>query len=302
MKNIFTFIYIVSLVFVSSCSDISPEFQQISSQVLGQAGVNTTHLDKAYNLNKNLSKVKTSLTDEEEYYLGRGVSAMVFSKYKAFSNASLNQYVNKVGLLVAGVSEKPETFSGYHFQVLDSEEVNAFAAPGGFIFVTNGLLKLVPDEDALAGVLAHEVAHVVQGHGVKAIAQANLTQAFLVLGKEVASSYTPGDLRVLTETFGGSITDVFETILGKGYSRSQEYDSDELAVELVKLVGYNPNGLANTLDALSKKKGDGGWFSTHPEPADRLDELGSDSKPDSQMISGQEERVKRFNQAVKVLG
>lgn len=292
----------VFLSFFTACSELSPEFQNLSSQVLGQAGLSSSQINTALSINKNLATVKTSLTEEEEYYLGRGVAAMVFSKYRPLNNSALNSYVNKVGRVVASVSERPEAFNGYHFLVLDSNEVNAFAAPGGFVFITKGLLKVTPDEDALAAVLAHEVSHIVLEHGMKTITQANLTQAFLVIGKEAADTYTPGDLRILTSTFGDSVSNVFETVLGKGYSRSQEYDADEMAVKLAKSAGYNPNGLANTLQGLEKQKGSGGWFSTHPDASDRLEEIEDDSSPSTEVTPSEVVRQKRFNQAVKGIG
>lgn len=301
------FVYFLSLsaaALTIGCAQLSPEMQQLSSQVLGSAGipgVNSTQINTAFAVQRNLSGALSGLTEEEEYYLGRGVSAMVFSKYQPLRNNAINNYLNKVGRVVAGVSERPETFSGYRFAALDSNEVNAFAAPGGFIFVTRGLLKAVPDEDALAAVLAHEVAHVVQAHGVKAIAQANLTEAFVLIGKQAASTYSPADLQLLTDAFGDSISDVFETMLSDGYSRSQEYDSDAYAVKLATMAGYNPNGLANTLKRLEAMQGDGGWFSTHPDPDDRLEEIEDVSKPDSTQSKEQSLRAQRFNQAMKSL-
>ena len=287
--------------FTIACSDLSPEFQNLGSQVLGKAGMTSSQINTALSVNKNLATVRTSLTEEEEYYLGRGVAAMVFAKYRPLNNSSVNNYVNKVGRVVASVSERPEAFNGYHFMVLDSNEVNAFAAPGGFVFITKGLLKLTPNEDALAGVLAHEVGHIVLEHGIKTITQANLTQAFMVIGKEAADTYTPGDLKLLTSTFGDSVSNVFETVLGKGYSRSQEYDADALAVKLAVDAGYNSSGLANTLQALEKQKGNGGWFSTHPDASDRLEEIEDDSKPGTEVSPSEAVRQKRFNQAVSSL-
>ncbi len=291
-------LFISSILTFSGCSELSPELRSLSSQVLGQAGISSSQINTALSVNDNLGTVRTSFTEEEEYYLGRGVAAMVFSKYRPLNNSSLNAYVNKVGLIVAGVSERPEAFNGYHFMVLDTNEVNAFAAPGGFVFITKGLLKATPDEDALGAVLAHEVGHVVLEHGINAITQANLAQAFMIIGKEAANTYTPGDLRILTKTFGDSVSGVFETVLTKGYSRSQEYDADEMAVELAVKAGYNSNGLANVLHKLESQKGSDGWYSTHPSPSDRLDEVEGDSDPSSYLVAGQDVRADRFNKAI----
>jgi predicted Zn-dependent protease len=280
---------------------MSPELQQLSSQVLGEVGISSAYTDTALTFGKNLSEVRTELTPEEEYYLGRGVAAMVFSKYRPLNNRDINLYIMRVGRVVAQHSQRPETFNGYRFMVLDTEEVNAFAAPGGFVFVTKGLLKFVPDEDALAAVLAHEIAHVAADHGVEAIAQAKLTSAFVTVGKQVASSYTPADLRILTEAFGDGVSEIFETVLVSGYSRGQEYDSDEAAVQLASKAGYNPNGLAVVLTALADNDGEGGWYSTHPDAEQRLRNVRKISKPEGEETPGQSIRKKRYTQALRSL-
>ena len=118
---------------------------------------------------------------------------MILARYKVYEDAPLTGYVNRVGGLVAAVSERPETYGGYHFWVLDSDGINAFAAPGGFVFVTRGLLAQAPDEEAVAAVLAHEVGHVCLKHGLKAIKQSRLTSAFGILAAEGAKQYGSED-------------------------------------------------------------------------------------------------------------
>lgn len=277
-------------------------FNQIGSSLLSSTGfVSGSQADSLFAAGDKLARASQSLSDEEQYYLGRGVSAMVLSKYRPYKNSAVNLYVNKVGLALVALSEAPETYNGYRFMVLDSDEVNAISAPGGFVFVTRGLLRLVPDEDALAAVLAHEIGHVTLGHGTKAISQANLTEALLLIGKEAASSYSGAEVGQLVSVFGDSINDVFNTLVTKGYSRSQEYDADEVAVGVLNRAGYNANGLLAMLTALDtvKEGKSGGWYSTHPEPEDRIDEIESEVDTKAATTPEQAKRAQRFKQIVR---
>ncbi|HHF43560.1 MAG TPA: peptidase M48, partial [Candidatus Aminicenantes bacterium] len=99
---------------------------------------------------KALRSSFADITEEEEYYIGRSVAATILATYPALNNSRLTRYVNRVGQAVGVYSDRPEIFAGYHFLVLDSNEINAMAAPGGFIFITKGLLRLCRNEDMLA--------------------------------------------------------------------------------------------------------------------------------------------------------
>ncbi len=114
-------------------------------------------------------EAKQSFTYEQEHYLGRAIAAAILDKYGLYKDPSANRYVTLVGQTVAAHSDLPQTFGGYRFLILDSDEVNALAAPGGIIFITRGMLRACENEDQLAAVLAHEVAHVQARHGVELI-------------------------------------------------------------------------------------------------------------------------------------
>lgn len=141
------------------------------------------------------------ITPEQEYYIGRTVAAVILSTYKPYRDQSANHYVNLVGALAALASDRPETYGGYHFLILDSDEINAFAAPGGLIFVTRGMLRCCPSEDAVAAVLAHEVGHVQYQHGLQAISKARITSALTILAAESAKTLGGQELAQLTEVF-----------------------------------------------------------------------------------------------------
>lgn len=236
--------------------------------------------DAIFSAGEKLGKAASPLSGRQEHFLGRAVAANILSQYPLYRNRAITAYVNKVGRTVAAFSSKPETYGGYHFAVLDTEELNAVSAPDGYVFVSRGLLRILPNEDALAAVLAHEVGHVALGHGVHAVSQGNLTEAVTILGKEAASSYGGSTVQQLTGAFGGSVTDVVNTVLKEGYSRSQEYDADEYAAQLLLKSGYDPHGLLQVLEQLEKSKAGkaGGWLSTHPKPEDRIDHVKSSIK------------------------
>ena len=213
------------------------------------------------------------ITDEEEYYIGRAVSALILSRYKTVDDAAFTHYLNLVGMAVVYNSDRPETFGGYHFTVLDSDEVNAMAAPGGFVFVTKGLLRRCADEETLAAILAHEVGHVAARHGLQSIKKSRLVDAFGVIGSTAASQLNSEELTKLTGLFEGALGDVLETLVGRGYDRKYEFEADELSVKFLAQTGYNPAGLAAFLTNMEQDKPSGpvaGWFKTHPSPADRL--------------------------------
>ena len=299
-KNILSSVLVVAVLGSVGCS--SPEFRQIGSSLLSQTGlVSESQANSMFDASDKLSKALGPLTDEQEYYIGRAVSAMVLTQYHLDKNPAKTHYLNLVAATVAGVSDRPETFGGYHVAILDTDEVNALSAPGGFIFVTRGFLSKIPNEEALASVLAHEVAHIVKGHGVSAISKANLTDALTTLGKEAASSYGNGNVKELTNAFGGSVTDVFNTLVKDGYSKSQEYEADQYAGVLLARVGYSTNGLKdmlNSLVTLEKENGRGGWFDTHPAPEKRLRELSGLPAPTAAALAGVEIRTTRFKKSI----
>ncbi|MBX7143143.1 MAG: M48 family metalloprotease [Oligoflexia bacterium] len=293
---------IICVILLSSCSG-NTSFSNLGSSLLSSTGlVSSSQADAIMKASSELAEAATPLTDEQEYYLGRGVSATILSKYKLAKNESATQYLNRVGAVVAAVSDKPETFGGYHFAILNSDEVNAVSAPGGFVFVSRGLLKQVHDEDMLAAVLAHEVAHIVKAHGVNAISEGHMSKALVLLGKEAVTSAAGQDVQMLTSAFSDSITDVANSLLTKGYSRRQEYEADEYAAELLKRAGYNPHALVKLLEGLKGLEGSssGGWMSTHPDAEDRIDEVESVAKDDENSKKNLPVRAQRFKSNMNV--
>jgi predicted Zn-dependent protease len=260
-------------------------FNDLGASVLSSTGlVGDSQARGLLSAGEKLVKSQEELTPEQEYYLGRAVSAQVLAQYPPKLTPGVTRYLNQIGQAVASVSDMPETFNGYRFALIESPQINAVSAPGGFIYVTTGLFQKLPDEDSVAAVLAHEVAHVVKRHGVNAVSNANLfsalsdfsSQAASVAATQVAS---PVDLAPITGVFAESVSGVTEKLLTKGFDRRQEYTADLYAANLLQKAGYDPNALVRVLKILeegSAESKQGGWFDTHPSPADRIEQLEDD--------------------------
>ena len=244
------------------------------------------------------------ITEEEEYYIGRATAALILSKYKPYRDEALSGYINVMGTAIVYNSDRPETYGGYHFLVLDTDEVNAMAAPGGYIFVTKGLIKRCGDEETLAAILAHEIGHVAERHGLKSIKKSRLIDAFKVLGSEASRQFNSEELAKVTGIFEGVLGDVVETLVERGYDRKFEYEADKLGLTFAFRTGYSPDGLAEFLKNMEENRPSGpaaGWFKTHPSPADRL----ARAKPEIAALGAAPAklgvRTARFAQAVKNL-
>ncbi len=242
------------------------------------------------------------ITDEEEYYIGRAVSAVLLSQYKVYNAPSLARYVNLLGTAIVYNSDRPETYGGYHFAVLDSDEVNAMAAPGGFVFVTRGLVRRCTNEEMLAAVLAHEIGHVSARHGLQSIKKSRLVDAFTVIGNQATQQLNSDQLAKLTGYFEGALGDILETLVGRGYDRKYEFAADDLAVKFSARTGYDPRGLAAFLKTMEQEKTSGpvaGWFKTHPSAADRLARVNADITALKAVPATLDVRTARFAAAVK---
>jgi beta-barrel assembly-enhancing protease len=234
------------------------------------------------------------MDEPEEIELGRSVAANVGSRYPLLRDRDLTRYVALVGNVVAARSERPDL--RYYFAVLDSPEVNAFAAPGGFVFITRGALALMRDEATLAGVLGHEIAHVALMHGSDAI-KAEKRKQIAVLGLREGLQYAP------VGAFSGliaSTADVFaDQIVLKGFSRADEEAADRAGFRYATSAGYDAGGLRDFLAAMvqvgDKSATSTRFFSTHPGTPERLQE--QERLVKTQPTGGQRNAA-RFQQAV----
>ena len=222
------------------------------------------------------------MTREDEYYLGRAVAATILSTYKTYDgNPALTNYLNSICRAIVENSLTPGAYSvynGYHVAILDSDEVNAFATPGGHIFVTRGLISAAKTEDALAGVVAHEVAHIQLQHGLEAIKKDSSLSSRIKRGAaggaaRGAASQVPV-VNLLSDNLGKAASNYARTLINNGYSRDQEFAADKTGMSLMASAGYNPQGLIDMLRELGVIQGrsSGGFTKTHPTPAARITE------------------------------
>lgn len=227
---------------------------------------------------QQLAEAAKEITPAEEHYIGRAVAAMIIAKYPLVSNPALTKYVNDVGLTLAYSSDRPSTYGGYHFAVVNGAEPNAYACPGGIILISKGLLKEIKNEDQLAAVLAHEVDHVAHRHGIGAIKKSRWTKFAFYAAGEIGKQYTPGEISQLVGEFQGVVTDVAKRVMESGYSKSDEKKADENGMKYAYRVGYNPSEMIAFIKAeeASGVGGKSGPFSSHPKAKTRIEELEKD--------------------------
>jgi len=272
MKAKISIIIIVLIAFtciVSSCKTID-----ILAQVAGATGFIDQNTANAISMSaKAIGTAAEEITPEQEYYIGRAVAANILSTYSIWNgNPALTSYLNLICTAITINSPKPDVYSGYHVAILNNDEINAFATSGGHIFVTRGLIGAARTEDALAAVIAHEIAHIQLQHSIKAIKSSRITQALLVTGTAAAGAVTGMDVNQLTDVFNESIGEIIQTMVNSGYSQTQEFDADRTAMSLLAGAGYNPAGLLEMLNVLNSMyvPSSSGFGKTHPSPAQRI--------------------------------
>jgi predicted Zn-dependent protease len=224
---------------------------------------------------RSIERAIEDITPEQEYYIGRAVGANLLTNYELYKDdPDVVLYLNEIALAVAINSKKPEIFNGYHAAVLDSAEINAFSTSGGHIFVTRGLVDCAASEDALAAVIAHEIAHIQLQHSIMAIKSNRVINALAATGSSLAGLA----LSDLAEILDEAAKDIVSA-LQEGYSQNQEFAADTLALELLADAGYEPSSLIAMLQAVKQKQpqnSDGlanGLARTHPSPDDRIAQL-----------------------------
>jgi predicted Zn-dependent protease len=216
---------------------------------------------------KSAQRATTEVDEKGEIEIGRELASTLLGAAPLLANDAVQRYVQSVGRWLASQTERPDL--PWQFGVLDAPQLNAFAAPGGFIFVTRGLLERMRSEAELAGVLAHEIAHVLQKHHLKAIqksGQVGVATGVLSLAIQDRNALA----REKLIAFG---TEMYS----RGLDRGDELEADRLGVVIAARAGYDPYGLPVVLQMLqAMNPEDSGlalMFKTHPKPADRLEAI-----------------------------
>ena len=208
-----------------------------------------------------------ALTPEDEIRVGQQVAANLLGVAPLVKDDALQQYVNKVGRWVALQSDRPKL--PWHFGVIESADVNAFAAPGGYVLITRGLYASLSDEAELAGVLGHEIAHVTEKHHIELMRKT----ALLEEGRKAAEKQLKDDKDALLKRLVGNGAEIFARRL----DQSAEFEADRRGVTLAARAGYTPYGLPAVLQKIASvaKEDDRVQllYKTHPSPSDRLRQL-----------------------------
>ena len=198
----------------------------------------------------------------EERAIGGSLALEVFSRFGGhYHDPRLENYITLVGNAVVSVSDRAEI--PYHFAILNTEQPNAFAAPGGYVFVSIGLMRMLKNEAELAGVLGHEIAHITNRHALKTLERSKTLQGI--------SNLTTSVMGENPAMFNKIIGEMTETLFTKGLDKEMEYDADLTGTEYAYRAGYYPAGLKDFLKMLGAKTSSRSsvFFSTHPSPGAR---------------------------------
>jgi predicted Zn-dependent protease len=206
-----------------------------------------------------LGKAVAPISRTNEVYLGAQLDQVVREHYEATSNTALQSYVSMVGKKVTSASSSGYPFS---FAVLDApRSANAFSSPGGFIYLTTGMLAMLENEAQLAAIMAHEVAHVIRRHGVKQMQEREATNLAIAMLSRVTA----------VERYS-KLVSLGELVLFQRFSREDEYEADNLGVRLLVRAGYNPTGMTQLLHKLSEMDSRGitlPFLDSHPSSQSR---------------------------------
>jgi predicted Zn-dependent protease len=218
-------------------------------------------LKRAANKAQEVQKKLEPMSVEEEQEVGREVAAKLIAALHLYRDEALTRYVNMVGETVAAQSERQDI--QYHFAVLDSNDINAFSAPGGYIFITKGAVRLCEDEAELAGVLAHEVGHVAGKHVLKIVER----DKTLRVGMDESKAHVPGSDYLNKMSQG-----ILVKIIDQGLAPADEFDADQRGLKYAHDAGYPATGLSRFLTKLDQATQQGGksfWTRTHPPVSER---------------------------------
>jgi Zn-dependent protease with chaperone function len=216
-----------------------------------------------------------NISDKDERAIGEAVSAKLIDRFGVYQDAAVTRYVALIGTVLAQASSRPNL--DWTFIVLDSDGVNAYAAPGGIVHITRGALGLIKSEAELAGVLAHELTHVTAKHTVRAIQKSKAVS----LSNEAAASRGGLAGSVVSQLSEASYDILFEN----KFDRDDENEADKVGAALANKAGYSPGGLTEFLDHLAARNKSvaqpNGLFASHPQLKDRVDRIGRSIKSDN---------------------
>jgi len=229
------------------------------------------------------------LSENDEIALGKQTDQQVLQVYGNYKDTELLNYVNSMGQKMAKLSHRPHL--NFEFKVLDSPVINAFAVPGGYVYFTRGILAYLNNEAELAGVMGHEIGHITARHSAKQYSNAQLTQLGLSIGAMASEVF---------RKYAG-LAQFGVQMLFLSFSRDNERQADALGVEYSTKAGYDSNHMANffvTLERQHPSDSQSGlpeWFSTHPNPPDRIAAIKRDAQKWQSQVQQKQFVVNRDN-------
>ena len=206
------------------------------------------------------------VSTQQEVQMGQEYSAQINAQLPIVRDPAINQYINVLGDSIAGLTSRGQELE-WHFYVVDAPEVNAFAVPGGYIYVNRGLIERTQKMDQLAGVLGHEIGHVVKRHSIKQMEQMQGAQIGVTLGCVLLNACNSDLAQAGINVAGGAIFAKF--------SRDDEAQADEVGVDNVVRAGISPNGIPEMFQILINERKSNpsaveNWFATHPTEESRI--------------------------------
>jgi beta-barrel assembly-enhancing protease len=260
-----------------------------------QFNLRELNINKMFDTAKNVIKATSDIAEPEEISIGRDMSARLLGAAPLVNDPALQRYVNNVGRWLASQSERPNL--PWQFGVLDAPEVNAFAVPGGTVFVTKGLVQRMHSEAQLAGVLAHEISHVLRKHHLKAIQKGAQTS----LAGEAMQQALKDQVPAARE----KLINLGSELYTRGLDKSDELEADRIGVVIAARAGYDSYGLAAVLQTLQAMNAQDSalalMFKTHPTPGERLGALSERMQPVLDAYASQPQLPERFGAETKKL-
>jgi predicted Zn-dependent protease len=260
-----------------------------------QFNLRDLNINKMFDTAKKVVTAASDIAEPEEINIGRDMAARLLGAAPLVDDPGLQRYVNNVGRWLASQSERPDL--PWHFGVLDAPEVNAFAVPGGTVFVTKGLVQRMQSEAQLAGVLAHEISHVLRKHHLKAIQKGAQTS--------LAGDALQQALKDQAPMARDKLISLGSELYTRGLDKSDEFEADRLGVVIAARAGYDSYGLPAVLQTLQAMNAQDSalalMFKTHPSPGERLGALSERMQPVLDAYATQPQLPERFAAETKKL-
>jgi len=249
-------------------------------------------VDKLRSVGEKLKPLK-STSENDEITLGKDVAANLLGAAPLVNDPALQQYVNKVGMWIALHSDRPGL--PWHFGVMDTESVNAFATPGGYVLITHGMLLRCRDEAELAGILAHEISHVVEKHALNTMRKGALAG----MAGDALGNYAQSRGKAEYTKLVSASTELY----ARGLDKDDEFAADRMGVVLATRAGYDPYGLPSVLQTLAAINPQDDavslMFKTHPDTEKRLELLTNSMEGHLDRFNAQAKISNRFSSVIK---